>query len=254
MGRRAVAVADQDRWVFNRLVADYLQRPEYPPALVARLLALAGGAPARIADLGAGVGHLALPLALAGAEVLAVEPALEMLRALRVRAGRATVVPVHASAEETGIPEGSCALVLVADALQWVDPDRAGAETARILSPGGTVAVVEARLARSPFLDGLSALIAEANPRARPSRPGRLRHFLALAAGRPPVSERFAHVERLEGAQLDAVLRSLSTVGPALSPARLGDLVGRARALAARHGGAAWAREITLHWARARRP
>jgi SAM-dependent methyltransferase len=253
MGRRAVAVAEQERWVFNRLAEDYLQRPEYPPALVARLLALAGGAPARVADLGAGVGHLALPLALAGAEVLAVEPAREMLRALQARAGRAPVVPIHAAAEDTGIPGGTCALVLVADALQWMDPGRAGREAARILAPGGAVAVVEARLARSRFLDALSELVVEANPRARPSPPGRLRHFLALSAGRPPISERFTHVERIERVRLDAVLRSLSTVGPALAPARLADLLGRARELAAAHGGVVWSREITLHWARARR-
>jgi hypothetical protein len=109
------------------------------------------------------------------------------------------------------------------------------------------------RLARSRFLDALSALVVEANPRARPSPPGRLRQFLALATGRPPISERFAHAERIEGARLDAVLRSLSTVGPALAPARLADLLGRARALATAHGGAAWSREIALHWARARR-
>ncbi|HEX8910372.1 MAG TPA: methyltransferase type 11, partial [Anaeromyxobacteraceae bacterium] len=63
MGRRSVSLHDQDRWVFNRLADDYLARPPYPDALVERLAALAGGAGARAVDLGAGVGHLALPLA-----------------------------------------------------------------------------------------------------------------------------------------------------------------------------------------------
>jgi SAM-dependent methyltransferase len=271
-------VEDDRRWVFNRLADDYAVRPGYPEALVARLLGLAGGPGARVAELGAGTGLLALALARAGARVHAVEPARAMLQALRAAAGlpaggagaaeggapaegeaaapgaalpvgAGAVTPVHASGEATGLPGGAFALVVLADALHWVDAARAGAEASRLLAPGGAVAVVEPRPAATPFMDALAALLAGANPKARPQPPP-VGLFFAHAAGAPPGRERFLHEEVLPPARLDAVLRSLSLVGPALGPAARQELLARAGALAEAHGGAAWRRELLLHWAR----
>ena len=251
MSRRSVAVEDDARWVFNRLAGDYAHRPGYPQSLVAHLLALAGGPGARVADLGAGTGLLALPLARAGASVHAVEPARAMLASLQeiaAAAGVQGVTPVHATAEATGLPAGGFDLVVLADALHWTDAARAGAEAARLLKPGGAVAVVEPRLAATPFLDALAARLAAANPRARPAPPP-VALFLshAVGAGPPLPTLRFDHEVRLEPRRLDAVLRSLSLVGPALGPAALATLLADARALAAAHGGAVWRRELLLH-------
>ncbi len=247
--RREASPSDPSRWVFNRLAADYRRRPGYPDALVARLLALAGGPGARIADLGAGTGQLAVPLARAGARVDAVEPARAMLDVLAEDARGLAVTPVHAAAEATGLPAGGHGLVVLADALQWVDPERAGREIARLLAPGGALAVVVPRLARTPFLDALGALLAEANPKARPAPPP-VTLLCAVAGLPPPAEERFEDEVRLDAGRLDAVLRSLSFVGPALGPARLARLLDGARALAAAHGGAAWRRELTLSFSR----
>jgi SAM-dependent methyltransferase len=253
MGRRSVSLEDQDRWVFNRLAGDYLARPAYPDALVERLAALAGGPGGSVADLGAGVGHLALPLAARGLSVTAVEPARTMLTALaRLASARGlAVAQVHAAAEATGLTGAAFDLVLVADALQWVDPERGGAEAARLLRPEGAAALVEARFAETPFMTGLAALFARENPRARPRPPGAARHLLALAApGAAPVEESFRQDTSLDPAALTAVLRSLSFAGPALAPARLEALRADAAALGARCGGARFTRELTLRWAR----
>ncbi len=131
MSRRGAKPTDPSRWVFNRLAEDYRARPGYPPALVARLLALAGGPGARVADLGAGTGQLAIPLARLGARVDAIEPARAMLDVLAEDARGLAVTPVHAAAEKTGLDPRAFDLVLLADAAQWVDPERAGREIAQ---------------------------------------------------------------------------------------------------------------------------
>lgn len=251
MSRRGAKPTDPSRWVFNRLADDYRRRPGYPDALVARLLALAGGAGARIADLGAGTGLLAIPLARAGARVEAVEPASAMLDALAEDARDLAVAAVHAAAEDTGLPAGAFDLVVLADALQWVDPERAGREAARLLAPGGALAIVAPRLADTPFLRALQARLVAANPKARRAAPP-VELILSVAGLHPAEEERFDDEVALEPERLDAVLRSLSYVGPALGPARLAEVLADARALAAEHGGAVWRREIVVRWGRGR--
>jgi SAM-dependent methyltransferase len=234
--------------VFNRLAGDYRRRPGYPDALVERLLELAGGPGARVADLGAGVGHLALPLARRGARVAAVEPARAMLAAL-AEAGERGVEPVHAAAEETGLPGAAFDLVLLADAVQWVDPERCGREAARLLAPGGAIAVVTPSLADTPFLRALAERMAAANFKARPRRPP-VALLLSVAGLGVPTEEIFHDEAALAPDALDAVIRSLSYIGPALGPAALAALLAEARALAATQGGAVWRRDITLTWDR----
>jgi SAM-dependent methyltransferase len=173
----------------------------------------------------------------------------ELARA--ARAAGVEVEPIHAAAESTGLAARSFALVLVADALQWIDPEAGAAEARRLLAPGGALAVVTARPAGTPFLAALSERIAAANPKARPGAPP-VELFFSLAGLAAPAREELLDEEvELATDALPAVLRSLSYVGPALGPARLEALLAEARALAARHGGAAWRRELRLFSARA---
>jgi SAM-dependent methyltransferase len=251
VSRRDARVTDPSRWVFNRLAADYRHRPPYPAALVERLVALAGGPGARVADLGAGTGHLALPLSRLGVRVHAVEPARAMLDALEGQAAGLGIVTVHAAAEETGLAAGAFDLVILADALHWVDPDRGGREVARLLAPGGVLAVVVPSFAEAPFQRALADLLAAVNPKARP-RPPPVEQLCAVAGLPPPEAETFADDVPLDDETLGAVLRSLSYTGPALGPAALERLLGEARALARAHGGARWSRVLTLK--KTRRP
>lgn len=61
---------------------------------------------------------------------------------------------IDGSAEDTTLADESVDLVVVANALHWVDRDAARAEFSRILRPGGRVAVVwyVARESGTPFL------------------------------------------------------------------------------------------------------
>ena len=248
VARRDVSIHDRDCWIFNRLAADYRARPGYPAALVTRIAALAGGAGRRCADLGAGTGLLALPLARAGLIVQAIEPARAMLDLLAEDCAGLAVTPLHASAEETGLDAGAFGLVLLADALQWVDLERCALEAGRLLAPGGVLAVVDPRPAATPFMTALGDRIASANFKARP-RPLPVELFFSLALGATPALERFEDAVVFGDARLEAVLRSISYVGPAIGPAALEALLADAKSLAREHGGAVWSREIGLWWA-----
>jgi len=281
-GRRGARVDDAGRWVFNRLAAAYESRPGYPAPLVARLAELAG-ARGRVADLGAGTGDLALPLAARGIGVTAVEPARAMLDvlerrarkqgialcagergALRARDGDAlsarddgALVTIHAPAETTGLPSASFDLALVADALHWLDPELAGAEIARLLAPSGALAILEVELLPSPFLDALWPRLHASNPRTRPRAldlSGPRTHLFSLATpGSDPAAETFDADHPLTPEAAAAVVTSLSFAGPALSPQSLASLTTWAADHARAHG-ASWRRRLHLRWAIRNRP
>jgi ubiquinone/menaquinone biosynthesis C-methylase UbiE len=112
-------------------------RPGYPAAAVQWLT---GCEPSRVLDLGAGTGKLTAGLVAAGHDVVAVEPDSRMLQALRAalpgvdaRLGAAEAIPLPSSAVD---------VVTVAQAFHWFDHDAALPEIARVVRPGGRLAVV----------------------------------------------------------------------------------------------------------------
>lgn len=265
MGRRGIRVDETSRWVFNRLAEAYRARPGYPDALSSRLAALAGGPGARVADLGAGTGHLALPLAERGLVIDAVEPARAMLAVLEERARErglteARLRLVHAAAEAPGLPDGSIQLALLADALHWVDPELTGRAVGALLAPEGTCAIVTVSLADGPFERAVEALLARYNPRARRDSSGAARQLLSLATGGGRIVEEvFDDVTHLEPSALLQLLASYSYVGPARGPLALAELQAEVRTLSGRFaqtgnvgppGSVAWRRRFTLAWAR----
>lgn len=112
-------------------------RPDYPDAI---LDSLPVRVDATVVDVGAGTGKLTRVLARRYANVIAVEP-LDGMRSILER-----VVPeadAHAgSAEELPLADASVDAVFAAQAFHWFAYDRALPEFARVLRPGGVLAVV----------------------------------------------------------------------------------------------------------------
>jgi SAM-dependent methyltransferase len=119
-----------------------------------------------VVDLAAGTGILTGQLRRAGREVVAVEPLAEMLAQLRL--AQPGVPGVQAVAECLPLRGGEIAAVTVAQAFHWFDAAAALAELARVLAPGGVLAMVwNVRDESVPWVGGLADLI-EARSGARP--------------------------------------------------------------------------------------
>jgi SAM-dependent methyltransferase len=116
-------------------------RPDYSDQAVARLVATTGIRPgSRILDLAAGTGKLTRRLHALGAACVAIEPSPSMREVFR------RVVPdvplVAATAESIPVAAEAMDAVVVAQAFHWFDPGRALPEMARVLRPGGWLALI----------------------------------------------------------------------------------------------------------------
>jgi ubiquinone/menaquinone biosynthesis C-methylase UbiE len=130
-------------------------RPSYPDDAVDWLLPPGAHT---VLDLGAGTGKLTRAQVARGLDVTAVEPLDEMRETLE-----ATLPEVHAlkgTAEEIPLPDQSVDVITVAQAWHWVDVERATAEAARVLRPGGTLGLIwNRRDERVPWVQRLSQVM-----------------------------------------------------------------------------------------------
>ncbi|MGD9690971.1 MAG: class I SAM-dependent methyltransferase [Phycisphaerales bacterium] len=202
---------------FSDRVGDYVRfRPGYPSATIDSVLSGLGATDAlAAADIGAGTGIFARALAERGVQVIAVEPNAEM-RAAGARAGTGSaggrITWRDGKAEATGLASASVNLVTCAQAFHWFHVDEALTELARVLVPGGRLALVwNARDRGDDFTRGYTEAIVAIGGESRVEThafdPG------VVAARREFGSE----CPRLEVARHEQVLDLEGLVGRALS-------------------------------------
>jgi SAM-dependent methyltransferase len=108
----------------------------------------------QVVDLGCGTGQISLPLALRGAQVLAVDVSSAMVRRLQseaARRGAASLEGLALPIEELVLPPGSVDLVVSSYALHHLrDPDKARLVSAAYgwLRPGGRLVVADMMFGR----------------------------------------------------------------------------------------------------------
>ena len=128
------------RYVLPRLI-DAAMDNAHSAAERSRVVPRASGT---VLEVGAGSG-LNLPFYGPGVvKLYALDPSADVWRLGRERARRAPfpVEFVQSSAERVPLPDGSADVVTCAQAFHWFDQERALPEIARVLRPGGRIALV----------------------------------------------------------------------------------------------------------------
>jgi SAM-dependent methyltransferase len=157
-------VGSGDRWP-----ADYERgRPGWPPEVLD-----VPGLPssATVLDLGAGTGKLTRLLAPAFSRVIALEPADAMRRMLVALCPKADAI--EGTAEAIPLADASVDAVFAAQAFHTFESERAVAEIARVLRPGGAV-VLTFNVPAGPWEPSVAAaeeLLAERGPAEVPYIP-----------------------------------------------------------------------------------
>ena len=174
---------------FAHVAAEYdAYRPSYPPEVIDHLQTLLAGPCEQghgatcaqrdrgrpiVVDVGAGTGIFARQMAARRWRVVAVEPSAAMLRVGIVHRLAADAPPesarlhaVAATAECLPMASESVDLVTAAQAFHWFNPPIALAEFARVLRPGGAMALLWNNRDRSrhPIVDRFEELIRRYNP------------------------------------------------------------------------------------------
>jgi ubiquinone/menaquinone biosynthesis C-methylase UbiE len=149
---------------FTNRVDHYVKyRPSYPRAVLDLLRTECGLTSASVvADVGSGTGILSELFLNNGNRVFGIEPNKEMREACERRLGpNPSFKSVAATAEDTTLDDASVNFVAAGQAFHWFDPERARAEFARILKPGGWVALVWnwRRKDKTPFLAAYERLL-----------------------------------------------------------------------------------------------
>jgi SAM-dependent methyltransferase len=170
-----------------------------------------------------------------------------MLSSLRTQAA-ALGLPidvVHAAAEAIPVDENAFDLVVIADALHFLDAELTGIEVARVLEPGGALAIVTSELADTPFMRALIALMEQSAPRRPRDTTQTTLQLAALADVTLAGEERFVDHVPVDHASLKSIVRSISFIGPAINAERFDAFWRRVQAI---DEPPVWSRALTLRF------
>jgi SAM-dependent methyltransferase len=243
-----LAAPSERRLSFGSVAETYdrVRPPLHQPLLdrAQAALGLSGGE--TVLDLGAGTGRLTRALVESFAHVIAVEPD----DAMRSLIATGTVLP--GTAEAIPVESGSVAAVFVCEAFHWFDARQALPEIARVLAPGGGLAIVSTHWweTEPPLPDDAIEILRE--PYARFGGPVHIDWDAFAASGFEPLREDDFAEELL--VDVDRLLAMYSTTSSlaALPDEERSALFGRVRPLLT--GPYHLPVDHTLRWTRLRRP
>jgi ubiquinone/menaquinone biosynthesis C-methylase UbiE len=148
-------------WDYTTLAKAYLKRPDYSDAAIAAMLSIAGLKTGKVCDVGAGVAHLTLMLAVRGFDVTAVEPN-DAMRANGITrtADLPNVRWFEGTGEQTGQTSQTFDMVTFGSSFNVCDRQLALKETSRILKPNGWFACMwNHRQLDDPIQDRIESII-----------------------------------------------------------------------------------------------
>ncbi len=241
-------------------------RPDWPPELVDEVVRELGVTPeSTVVDLAAGTGKLTRRLVSYARRVIAVEPSAAMREQL------GAIVPaaeaLDGTAEAMQLPDESADAVFVAEAFHWFATEAAVSEIARVLRPGGGLAILWNKPAwqnEVPALGEIGKLVAARRAAGETQQErlhsGRWREAFEGRTGELFESFRELEVEREQVTDIDGLLLLMSTWSfiAALDEGAREPLLGEARGVLARElpdpGRVAIPYRTEAHWTRRRGP
>ena len=133
------AIDHERRKSFERNAVAYdATRPAYPRAAIDDIVARSGAK--RALEIGAGTGKATVMFAERGLDIVALEPAAQMAAVLRERVAGMHVEIVEQTFEAT--ERTGFDLVYAAESFHWIEPTVRCAKAARVLWPGGALALI----------------------------------------------------------------------------------------------------------------
>ena len=132
------------RTLFDGIAGQYeASRPGYPAHVMEFVAATAGLGPgAAVLEIGCGTGQLTERLACSGFGLTAIDIGPSMVAAARRRLTGARVSFQVTSFEDLAAADASFDLVISSAAFHWIDPEVAFSKSARLLRPGGWLALL----------------------------------------------------------------------------------------------------------------
>jgi SAM-dependent methyltransferase len=200
---------------FGAMAKEYERgRPGWPADAVGGLLERFGAR--TVLDLAAGTGKLTGVLAELADDIVAVEPDDGMRRILEARLPQ--VRALAGTAEAIPLADGSVDAAFVAEAFHWFDLDRAPGELARVVRPGGGLAVLwnDALWDDEPWSEEVRALLEPHRRAAGGSRRANVpwREVLEREERFEPLrDETTEHEHRTDREGLVALIASFSWIG-----------------------------------------